>query len=45
MHELSIAMDIVDAAADEARRRRVKVNAVHLRLGVLSGVVRDALLF
>ena len=45
MHELSIAMDIVDAAAGEAQRRRVKVNAVHLRLGVLSGVVKDALLF
>ena len=45
MHELSIAMGIVDAAADEAQRRRVKVNAVHLRLGVLSGVVKDALLF
>jgi hydrogenase nickel incorporation protein HypA/HybF len=45
MHELSIAMGIVEAAADEAQRRRVKVNAVHLRLGVLSGVVKDALLF
>ena len=45
MHELSIAMGIVDAAADEAQRRRVKVNAVHLRLGTLSGVVKDALLF
>jgi hydrogenase nickel incorporation protein HypA/HybF len=45
MHELSIAMGIVDAAADEAQRRRVKVNAVHLKLGVLSGVVKDALLF
>lgn len=45
MHELSIAMGIVDAAADEAQRRRVKVNAVHLRLGALSGVVKDALLF
>jgi len=44
MHELSIAMGIVDAAADEAHRRRVKVNAVHLRLGALSGVVKDALL-
>jgi len=45
MHELSIAMSIVDAAADEARRRGVQVSAVHLRLGALAGVVKDALLF
>lgn len=45
MHELSIAMGIVEAAADEAQRRRVQVSAVHLRLGALSGVVKDALLF
>ena len=45
MHELSIAMGIVDAALDEARQRRVHVSAVHLRLGALSGVVKDALLF
>ena len=45
MHELSIAMGIVDAATDEARQRGVHVNAVHLRLGALSGVVKDALLF
>jgi len=45
MHELSIAMSIVDAAADEAKQRGVHVSAVHLRLGALSGVVKDALLF
>lgn len=45
MHELSIAMSIVDAAADEAKQRGVSVNAVHLRLGALSGVVKDALMF
>ncbi len=45
MHELSIAMSIVDAATDEAKQRGVKVSAVHLRLGALSGVVKDALLF
>jgi hydrogenase nickel incorporation protein HypA/HybF len=44
MHELSIAMNIVDIARDEAARRGVKVNAVHLKLGQLSGVVKDALL-
>lgn len=30
---------------EEAQRRAVKVSAVHLRLGALSGVVKDALLF
>lgn len=45
MHELSIAMGIVDAALDEARKRGVLVRGVHLRLGALSGVVKDALLF
>lgn len=45
MHELSIAMSIVDAAQEEAQRRGVQVTAVHLRLGALSGVVKDALQF
>lgn len=45
MHELSIAMGIVEAATEEAQRRGVQVSAVHLRLGALSGVVKDALLF
>jgi hydrogenase nickel incorporation protein HypA/HybF len=45
MHELSIAMGIVEAATEEAQRRGVQVSAVHLRLGALSGVVKDALEF
>jgi hydrogenase nickel incorporation protein HypA/HybF len=45
MHELSIAMSIVDAALEESQRRGVQVCAVHLRLGALAGVVKDALLF
>ena len=45
MHELSIAMGIVDAAMEEAQRRGVQVSAVHLRLGALSGVVKEALMF
>jgi hydrogenase nickel incorporation protein HypA/HybF len=45
MHELSIAIGIVDAALDEARQRGIQISAVHLRLGALSGVVKDALLF
>jgi hydrogenase nickel incorporation protein HypA/HybF len=45
MHELSIAMSIVEMAQEEAERRDVKIDAVHLELGPLSGVVAQALLF
>jgi hydrogenase nickel incorporation protein HypA/HybF len=46
MHELSIAVSLVDAAIDRARELPgERVRALHLRLGPLSGVVRDALLF
>ena len=45
MHELSIAMSIVEMAEGEARRRGAQVSAVHLKLGQLSGVVKEALLF
>jgi hydrogenase nickel incorporation protein HypA/HybF len=45
MHELSIAMSIVDVVAEEATRRQARVDAVHLKVGVLSGVVADALQF
>jgi len=45
MHELSIALSILDLAAEEAARRSAAgVAAIHLRLGPLSGVVREALL-
>jgi hydrogenase nickel incorporation protein HypA/HybF len=44
MHELSIAIAIVDAAAEQAQRESGRVIAVHLRLGPLSGVVKEALL-
>jgi len=44
MHELSIAMSIVELAEEEAQRREVWINVVHLKLGALSGVVREALL-
>src|SRR5689334_13483803 len=46
MHELSIATSIVEIASDEsARRGGARVVAVYLKLGRLSGVARDALLF
>ena len=45
MHELSIAMSIVDLATEEAAvRGNPQVLAVHLRLGSLSGVAKEALL-
>lgn len=44
MHELSIALSIIDVATEEAGRRGAGgVAAVHLRLGALSGVVKEAL--
>jgi hydrogenase nickel incorporation protein HypA/HybF len=45
MHELSIAMSIVEMAQEEAERHgSAKVHVVHLRVGRLSGVVKEALL-
>jgi hydrogenase nickel incorporation protein HypA/HybF len=44
MHELSIAMSIVDVAEEESERHGgARVTAVHLKLGPLSGVVKLAL--
>jgi hydrogenase nickel incorporation protein HypA/HybF len=45
MHELSIAMSIVDMALEEAERRELTIDAVHVEIGPLSGVVADALHF
>ncbi len=46
MHELSIAMSMVEmATAEVVRQGGAQVNALHLRLGRLSGVVKEALLF
>jgi hydrogenase nickel incorporation protein HypA/HybF len=44
MHELSIALRIVEMAQSEGERRGARVEAVHVRLGPLSGVVKEALL-
>jgi hydrogenase nickel incorporation protein HypA/HybF len=43
MHELSIALSILEVVEEEAARHGGRVAAVHLRLGPLSGVVRAAL--
>src|SRR3984957_938212 len=44
MHEISIAMSILDMAEEEAGRRSVEVDVIHVRLGALSGVAKQALL-
>jgi len=46
MHELSIAQCLVELATEEARRHGMgRIRAVHLRVGVLAGVVTEALRF
>lgn len=46
MHELSIALSIVEMASNEVKGQSgVRVSAVHLKVGKLSGVVTDSLLF
>jgi hydrogenase nickel incorporation protein HypA/HybF len=46
MHELAIAVDLVACATGELERLgAVHVVAVHLRIGPLSGVVKEALSF
>jgi hydrogenase nickel incorporation protein HypA/HybF len=43
MHELSIALSILDLAEEEGQNRRGRVTAIHVKLGRLSGVIREAL--
>jgi hydrogenase nickel incorporation protein HypA/HybF len=44
MHELSIAMSIIEMAEEQSELHgNAKVTAVHLKLGPLSGVVKIAL--
>lgn len=46
MHELSIALSIIDLAQEESDRRGggLRITAVYLRLGRLAGVDKDSLL-
>jgi len=45
VHELSIALSLVEGAEEEvARQGGGRVSSVHLKLGPLSGVVKEALL-
>jgi hydrogenase nickel incorporation protein HypA/HybF len=46
MHELSIALSLVDTICDELPKiGQVSVRCVHVRIGALSGVVPEALSF
>jgi hydrogenase nickel incorporation protein HypA/HybF len=46
MHELGIAMRIVDIVSNVAKANEVKaIDAIHLDIGELTGIVPDALLF
>lgn len=46
MHELSIALNMVDIAAETARKNGGgRVEVLYMKLGMLSGVAKDALLF
>ena len=46
MHELSIALSMIDMASEEVvRLGGGRVTALHLKLGELSGVVKEALNF
>jgi hydrogenase nickel incorporation protein HypA/HybF len=44
MHELSVALSIIEAVEEEAEKHPGHVEAIHLRLGPLAGVVKEALL-
>ena len=46
MHELSIAISMIDQITEESERRGgLDVEAVHLKLGIFSGVDKDSLHF
>lgn len=46
MHELSIALSLIEGAEEEVERQGGgRVSALYLKLGLLSGVVSDALRF
>lgn len=46
MHELSIALSIVEIAEEQlSRHGGERVRAVHLQVGPLAGIAKDTLLF
>lgn len=46
MHEMSIALSVIDIASKEARAGKAdKIEAIHLDVGMLAGVMIDSLEF
>lgn len=46
MHEVSIAMSLVDAVTEQASAEHAdKIISVHVRIGAMAGVVKDSLQF
>jgi hydrogenase nickel incorporation protein HypA/HybF len=46
LHELSIVLGVIETVSESAEAANAKkIIAIHLRVGALSGVVKDALLF
>ena len=45
MHELSVALSLIDLAAEEGSRLGGRVCAVHVKIGALAGVAKEALAF
>ncbi|MGH2667919.1 MAG: hydrogenase/urease maturation nickel metallochaperone HypA, partial [bacterium] len=43
MHELSVALSLVEVACEQAAALGIRVEALHMRVGVLAGVVKEAL--
>jgi hydrogenase nickel incorporation protein HypA/HybF len=43
MHELSIALTILDLVEEEGRNRGGRIAVIHIKLGPLCGVVKEAL--
>ena len=45
MHELSVALSLIDLATQEGHRLGGRVCAVHVKIGQLAGVAKEALAF
>jgi hydrogenase nickel incorporation protein HypA/HybF len=45
MHELSVAVSLVEIATEEGQRLGGRVCAVHVKIGQLAGVAKEALEF
>ncbi len=46
MHEITVALGVLEGVEATAREQGIeRISAVHVRVGALSGIVRDALLF